>query len=242
MRRKLLLLNLALALLAIYAGWQLHRERQAAAARAAAELGKRVPPAPQPPHSAMQTASPVVAGSYAEIVQKTLFDRSRNPTVEVVVPPPPPPKPVPPLPVYHGQMNLGGITVILSADANSPHQGLQIGESIGQFKLAGVNTEEIIFEWEGQSIRKKLTELMDHSGAPQQAAAPAAAAPTAARTDAPAPPPVTPTPQGPGQDMGAGFRACQANDSNPAGTVVDGYRKVIFVSPFGQSCRWDPVR
>ena len=127
-------------------------------------------------------------------------------------------------------MNLGGITVVLSADATSPQQGIQIGESIGQFKLAGVNTEEITFEWDGKNITKRLDELKDHG-----------ATPVPARSEAPAPPPVQ-SPLGPGQDIGAGFRACQPNDSNPAGTVVDGFRKVVLISPFGQTCRWDPAR
>jgi hypothetical protein len=185
----------------------------------------------------------VIAGGYSNVVQQTLFDRSRNPTVVVELPPPPPPpppKPIPPLPVYHGMMNLGGITVVLSLDSNSPHQGLQIGESIGQFKLVGVNTEEITFEWDGQTIQKKLEELKDHTAASQQAAA-ATTAPLPVRTDAPAAP-VQQTPRGPGTDMGGGFRACQPNDSNPAGAVVDGFRKVVLFSPFGQTCRWDPVR
>ncbi len=245
MKRKLLALNLALGALVIYAGWQLRQTREAARAREAATLKKSVPPVPAPPHTTPPAAPPVVAGGYSNIVQQTLFDRSRNPAVPIELPPPapaPPPKPMPPLPVYHGMMNLGGITVVLSADANSPQQGIQIGESIGQFKLAGVNTEEITFEWDGQRVTRKLDELKDHGAPPQQAAAaPVAATPLPARSETPAAPPVQ-SPLGPGQDIGAGFRACQPNDSNPPGAVVDGYRKVVLISPFGQSCRWDPAR
>ena len=47
-----------------------------------------------------------------------LFDRSRNSTVVVEVPPPPPPKPMPPLPAYHGMMNLGdGPVAVMSVNA-----------------------------------------------------------------------------------------------------------------------------
>ena len=240
MKRKLLVLNAVLALLAIYAGWQLRHAWQAAKAREAAARNRTVLPAPPPPSTKLPTAPPVIAGAYSEIVQKMLFDRSRNPVVPVELPAAPPPKPMPALPVYHGQMNIGGITVILSADANSPHQGLQIGDSIGQFKLVDVNTEEISFEWDGQTIRKRLDELEDHTAAPQQQAAVVAAPP---RTETPvAAAPVAQTPLGPGVDTGGGFRACQPNDSNPAGAVVDGFRKVVNPSPFGQMCRWDPVR
>ena len=245
MRRKLLALNLVLGALVIYAGWQLRQTREAAKEREAAVLKVKVSPAPPPPHTPPPAAPTVVAGGYSNIVQQMLFDRSRNPTVPIELPPPapaPPPKPMPPLPIYHGMMNLGGITVVLSEDANSPQQGVQIGESIGQFKLAGVNTEEITFEWDGKRVTRKLDELKDHGGAQQQvAAAPAAAAPVPIRSEAPTPPPAQ-SPLGPGQDIGAGFRACQPNDSNPAGTVADGYRKVVLISPFGQTCRWDPAR
>jgi hypothetical protein len=246
LRRKLLALNAALGLLTIYAGYQLRQTWQAAKARERAELNKRVPPAAPPPYTHPPAAPPVIAGGYSNIVQQMLFDRSRNPAVPIELPAPapaPPPKPVPPLPVYHGMMNLGGgVTVVLSQDSNSPHQGLEIGDSIGQFKLVDVNTEEIAFEWDGQTIRKKLEELKEHGAAPQPAAAaPVAAAPVPARTDTPAAPPVQ-SPLGPGVDIGAGFRACQPNDSSPAGAVVDGYRKVVLYSPFGQTCRWDPVR
>jgi len=244
LKRKLLVLNVALGLLLIYAGRQLRQTYHAAKAREAATLARKVAPAPPPPFTPLPSTPPVAPGGYAEIVQQTLFDRSRNPTVAVELPPPPPPKPLPPLPVYHGMMNLGdGITVVLSESAAAPHQGLHRGESIGQFKLVDVNTQEITFEWDGQTITRKLQELEDHTAAAQQAqtTAPLPAA-AAARTDTPPPPPPPQTPQGPGNDVGGGFRACQPNDSNPAGVVVDGYRKVILISPFGQTCRWDPVR
>jgi TonB family protein len=38
-----------------------------------------------------------------------------------------------------------------------------------------------------------------------------------------------------------GFKRCELNDNTPAGTVVDGYRKVVSPTPFGEACRWDPV-
>ena len=74
--------------------------RVIAKAREAAELGRKVPAAPPPPFTALPGAPPVVAGGYADIAQKTLFDRSRNPTVAVELPPAPPPVPMPPLPAF----------------------------------------------------------------------------------------------------------------------------------------------
>jgi hypothetical protein len=239
LKRKLLLLNLGLAAFLAYAGFELRQAWLAEKAREAAELNRLVKPGAPPPFTPLAIAPPVAPAGYAAIAEETLFDRSRNPNVVVEVPPPPPPKPMPPLPLYHGQMNIGtGPMAILSATANGAHQGLHAGETIGPFKLVDVNSEEITLEWEGKTIRKNVDELLDRS-APQQAAVTAARAEPPA---APAPPPVAlKSAIGPGADTGAGFKRCEANDGTPPGTVVDGYRKVVSPTPFGEACRWDPV-
>jgi hypothetical protein len=239
LKRKLLILNLGLAAFLAYAGFALRQAWLAEKAREAAELNKRVKPAAPRPWTPLAIAPPVVPAGYAEIAQETLFDRSRNPNVPVEVPPAAPPKPMPPLPLYHGQMNIGtGPMASLSEKPNSAGVFLHPGETIGQFKLVDVTSDEITLEWEGKTIRKNVDELLDRSGS-QQVAAPAG------RTEqpaAPAPPaPVARTPTGPGADTGAGFKRCEPNDSTPAGTVVDGYRKVVSPTPFGEACRWDPV-
>jgi len=96
---QLLILDVVLAAVAVYAGFQFRSQWMAAKAREAAVLNRK-PPAAAAVH-ALATAPPVLSAGYAEIAQKLLFDRSRNSTVVVEVPPPPPPKPMPPLPVYH---------------------------------------------------------------------------------------------------------------------------------------------
>ena len=239
MKRKLLILDAVLLLVAAYAGFQLRQARLAAQARSAAELGHRLKAIPPPPFTPLPQTPPVVATGYAAIAQQMLFDKSRNPTVVVEQPAPPPPKPMPPLPVYHGQMNIGaGPTAILSETAVSAHQAVHIGDQIGQFKLVDVNTEEIAFEWDGQTIRRKLDAIVDRTSAPPPDAAGAASA----RTEAPPPAPVVAKSAiGPGSDTGRGFKVCDPNDNMPAGSVVDGYRKVVAATPFGDSCRWDPV-
>ena len=239
MKRKLLLLNAVLLALLTYAGWQLRQAWLAARAREAAELNRKVPRAAPPPFTPLPAAAPVAPGGYAEIATQMLFDKSRNPNVVVEVPAPvtPPPKPMPPLPVYHGQMNIGsGPEAILSQTATSVHEAIHPGEKIGQFKLLDVNSDEIAFEWDGNTVRRKVDTMIDRSAAP-------AAALTAGRTDQPAAAPALAikTQLGPGEDTGRGPKVCQPNDSNPAGAVVDGYRKVIAATPFGDSCRWDPV-
>jgi hypothetical protein len=237
-----LLLDVVLVALVAYAGWQVRQADLRAKARAAAMLGRKLKPDPPPPFTPLPAQKPVMAGGYAEIAQQTLFDKSRNPTVVVELPPAPPPPappPMPPLPIYHGQMNIGGPTVFLSQTASSAHEAVHPGEKIGQFKLVDVNMDEIEFEWSGQTVRRKLDALADRTGQ-----APAAAAASPARTDAPvaaAPAPVAKSAIGPGADTGRGFKLCDPNDNMAPGTVVEGYRKMIYPTPFGNQCRWDEV-
>jgi len=239
LKRKLMLLNAVLLVIAVLAGWRLRQEWLDAKAREAATLAQRLKPAPPPPFTPLPTAGPVVPSGYADVVQKMLFDRSRNPNVVVELPPAPPPEPVPPLPAYYGTMNLGDGPLVVLGLAPGAQQAIELGGTIGQFKLVSVNTEEIAFEWKGQTIRKKLHELAEAAAAPQ------AAAPARTETPPPAAPPPQPVaqqPLGPGQQLNSGYRACIPNDNMPAGAVVDGFRKVLIPTPFGvQSCRWDPI-
>ncbi len=239
MNRKLLILNIVLAGVVIYAGARLRQEWVAARAREHATLDHRVPPVPPPKFTPAALDPPVVPSGYADIANKMLFDKSRNPVVVEVVAPPPPPPPMPPLPLYHGMMNLGGDgpTLFFSL-GTGPHQALHIGETIGQFKIVSVNTEEIIFEWDGKQVHKSIDELTGTAkaapadeGETARSFVPAKSAPAA-----PAPPR-----SGPGEDTGRGFRACSMNDGVGDGAVVQGYRKVAYPTPFGQACRYEPV-
>jgi hypothetical protein len=238
LNRKLLMLNVVLAAVAVYAGFQFRSQWLAAKAREAAVLNQKRAPLPPPQFTPLATAPPVLSAGYANVAQKLLFDRSRTSTVVVEVPPPPPPKPMPPLPVYHGMMNIGdGPAAILSINAASPEMEVHPGEEIGPFKLVDVNTQEIALEWDGKIIHKTVDEILDRTmrQVVADANAPASAGPTLP------PLPVEKTPLGPGEDTGRGFKACNPNDSTPDDTVVDGYRKVSIATPFGNACRWDPV-
>lgn len=235
MNRRLLLLNLLLVALTALCGWQLRREWEAARAREAAVLGKAVKPVPPAPQGTAQPAAPLSPAAYIDIAEKMLFTRDRNPVVVVETAPPPPPKPMPPLPLFHGAMNLGdGPIAIMSEKANTPHREFRAGEHIGDFKLVAVSQREVVLDWEGKQVAKGVEQLAEPAAQAQQAG-------PAQRTDAPAAPP----PQvqaGPGAEIGKGVRACVPNDSTPPGTVVDGLRKLVTDSPFGAVCRWEPVR
>ncbi len=237
MRRKLLLLNLALLTLALAAAWELRvgwrqaREQE----RKALRPEVKAPAAIEPPASG--GPPPASAAAYGDVAQKLLFTRDRNPNVVVEAAPP---KPMPPFPVAYGVMDLGsGPVAMLSTKAGAPSRPYSAGDRVGEFTLAVLESDELVLEWEGQKFRKKVSELK-----PQTAAAPAAQAEAASPT-APAAPVVSATAApaaGPGLQLTEELKACVQGDPSPPGTVRDGYRKVVSPTPFGQSCRWELVK
>jgi hypothetical protein len=236
-KRKLLLANLAL--LALTAAGVVHLRTQwiEARAREQAVLRKRIQPAPAPPLPPLPATETVKAARYNDIAQKMLFSKDRNPVVVVESPPAPKPVPMPALPLFHGVLNLGdGPMAIMSEGPKGPHRDYQPGDKVGAFKLVAVNNEELVLEWEGQTITKRLDEILDRSTAAPGAQQVAAVAPT---TPVAAKPLVAPAPAAPGADLSAGVKACQPGDTSPAGTVTDGMRKVVKATPFGNKCYWE---
>lgn len=239
MRRKLLALNLVLAALTAGAALRLRRQWLEGQQRARQVFRSPVkPPAPPPPVS-FAPPQPLAAASYAGAAEKLLFAKDRNPTVIIE---PAPPKVIPPLPVAHGLVNFGdGPLVILSEKSGGPHKGYAPGEKVGDFTLVAVNESEIVFEWEGERIRRKLEELIERRTQEPAPAAEAAAAPTAA----PGPQTTVVNPSGEegfGPSLGNEIRACLPGDTSPPGTVRGGLRKVVTQTPFGNVCRWEPVQ
>ncbi len=236
MSRRLWLLNLALIALVGLAAW---RVRVAWQQGAAEEQRVLRPPASSPVPAAstpLVAPQPAVAAAYSDVAQKMLFASDRNPRVEVAVAAP---KPLPPFPVAFGMMNMGdGPVVILAERAGGANRAYAPGESIGGLLLAAIDGDDLVFEWEGQQVRKNLSELKPKEGTPVPAAA----------TEAPAAS-VQPTVQAaavveakPGGEMSEGVRACEPGDTSPSGTVRDGYRKVVSRWAFGERCHWEPVR
>ena len=131
----------------------------------------------------------------------------------------------------------------MSPDAKSPGKSIKVGEKIGEFELASLTQDEISLKWEDKTVTRSVSEMIYQglekapaAGAPQQLAS--AAPPLAA---APQPPP-----SGggkPGGDVGGtseGFKMCTAGDNSPAGTVADGFRKVLTSTPFGTPATGNP--
>jgi hypothetical protein len=237
--RRLLLLNLALAAAVVWAGVELRGQWQASKARESAMVHGQVRPQPIMPLAPLPNPPAVMATSYQKIADEMLFDPSRNSRVPIPQPPPPPaPVPTPPLPVYHGLMNLGdGPMAILSVNAAAPHQGVHPGETIGEFTLVAVDTQEITLRWRDRVVRKSVDELANHLPVPQEAAAVRTEA--APPVIAPAEGPVAAGPQGQERTI---TKLCAKNDSYPEGAEVDGYRKVLAQTPgFGKACFWELI-
>jgi hypothetical protein len=241
MTRRLIALNLLLIALIALVGWRLRLawvEREQTSVRFFAQPVKPLAPPvvliPNPP-------AKVNAMSYLDVAQQLMFSRDRNPTVivEVVAP-----KPMPALPLYYGMINLGeGPKVVLAQTRESGQRSYRAGQQVGEFKLVAIEQSGLIFEWEGKRIPATYAEIRDTKP-------PVQAQNTASRTtSAQAPKPATAavsigttTTTGPGADFGGDVRPCVAGDASPAGTVSDGYKKVLANSPFGKSCFWEKVK
>ena len=200
MSQRLTFVNLVLLAAIALVGWQVYgnwrqaeQSRQELLDRTAGQIMLEPLPVPAPPQ-------PVLASDHAAAAQYMLFAADRNPGVVVEVAAPPQ---MPALPSARGVVNLGaGPVAILRADRAQPFKGFAPGEMVSDFKLVSVSQEEIVLSWNGQTIRKQLSELLENE---------IAQATPGARTDAPAAPAakqVRQEPKGPGTAMGGAAHAC----------------------------------
>ena len=245
MSRKLFLLNLLLIALVGGAAWHLRQSWQEAGTRQRGFLERAVPAAAAPATPKIDPVAPASAASYTEVATKMLFSRDRNPNVIVEEPKP---KPVPQFPVAYGVLLFGDTaTAFLSEAPGKPQKSYRTGEKVGPFKLAAMTQKELVLEWEDKTFTKTVEELK-----PKADAAPAPQ-PGSKSTELPKnTSAVTPSEKileiqksmtkDVGIDVGGTDRVCVPGDTAPPGTVTNGFRKVVTQTPFGQSCRWVPVR
>lgn len=242
MRRRLIFLNLVLLALAAAGSWRLRVNWQAGRVEERKVLESSVkssaPPAPAP----LRSPRPAQAADFIDVAQQMLFDRDRNPKVIVEVAPA---KPMPALPLAYGMMDMGsGPVVILSEKPGAANRGYSPGEKVGSFVLAAIEGEELVFNWEGQEVRRKFQDLKPQAGSTAsvgggEQAVPAPATAKAAVQSVGLP---VPAETGPGLELTGDLKSCQPTDTSPPGTIRDGYRKVVNRTPFGQSCHWEPVK
>jgi hypothetical protein len=247
--RKLFLLNLLLAALLGAAGWHLRRNWEEAEQRQTGFLGRYFPPAPASAVPKFEPVAPLQVASYTEVATKMVFSKDRNPDVVVEEPKP---KPVPPFPVAYGVLSFGELTTAFLSEAPGKEQkNYRAGDKVGPFKLASLSRDELVFEWEDKTFKKTLAELKPKTPAPPPAGQ--AAGPGVTTVELPKNTAVQTSEEkvkeiqksitrDVGIDVGGAERACAPGDTAPAGTVMNGYRKVVGQTPFSQTCRWVPVR
>lgn len=202
------------------------------------------------------------AVKYADVANKNLFSKDRNPTVVIDPPKPAEVKKMPSLPVLYGVLGLpSGTRAIMAEKRGEPSKPVRAGDTVGEFKVVSLDTRRVTFDWDGQQISKPVDDLIDRSAAAPGVAASPAAAPPAPSSPAQAPAgglaPVTSsntagaaastnvTSPKIGREVGApgvSVRGCVAGDNSPAGTVIEGYRKQIVSTPFGNQCSWIPAK
>jgi hypothetical protein len=239
LRYRLLLLNILLAGLTAAGGWRLRQDWLRDHQHSSSVLEHRVKAPAAPTLAPVPAPVPFVAPTYAEVAQKDLFSKDRNPDV-IIEPVAVKPKPKwPPMPILYGVLGLpGGMIAMLAEKPDSRSRGIKVGEKIGELKMVALNADKISFEFEGEVQEKNVQDLVDRGSHEEAASSSSAAAVSqnpaniaAQRTGPP------PTPK-PGIEIGAQMKSCQPGDTSPPGTVVDGYKKISENTPFGPACRW----
>jgi hypothetical protein len=248
--RKLIFLNVVLLALAGWLFWmlrlkwiELHQHEHTVLALSPAVRQRLMPPSPMP------LFKPMSATDYNDVAQKMLFSKDRNPNVIVDPPPPPPPAPPPPpmpdLPAYYGTMALFGDPVILLKLPKGQQRKYHAGEMVGPFKLVSFDKQKVVFEWDDKIVERKPEELKEKESAMAmvqqntQDVSPTRVEPTILiKPTAPDAPKIS---DKIGADNGAGIHQCVAGDTTPAGTVVDGYKKVVTFGMFGETCMWQQI-
>lgn len=242
-----MLLDLALAALVCFLVFEMRREWVEAHARAQAFLSTAITQVPAQRLAALPKVSPLAAIAYAEVAQLNLFSKDRNPQVVIDVEPPKV-KPTPAFPVARGVLLWPGSppVVVLSLRPGGAQKGYRTGERIGDWTIVSVDNQYVVFEWDGKQFKKRIDELMDRATAQVADAAqtPAASASSNAQPAAAKAQSLSDSSKSDrwvdvnSPDM----RGCKPGDDTAAGTVVEGFKKVVSATPFGSACRWEQVK
>jgi hypothetical protein len=240
LKPKLILLNVLLVVALGATAWQARKQWDNAKANRRDHLNVQVTPAAAPPLSPAPKPDAATAMKYAEVATKDLFSKDRNPTVVIEPPKVEAPKKMPPLPVVYGVLGLSsGTKAIMSEKAGIAGKSVHVGDTIGEFKIAALDPQTVIFDWDGKQISRKIEDLIDRTGGvPAGGAAAVAGAPASAQ------PAAAPIVAGPGKEVpGQASRPCVPGDSSPPGTVVGGFKKNGVYGPMGlMGCSWAPVQ
>lgn len=241
-KSKLIALNAALAAGIALVVWQGTEVWKDAKAQHKATVDVPVKKITPPPMTPAKKPDAVQSATYADVASKNLFSKDRNPTAVVDPPKVEPPKIMPSLPLVYGVLGLpSGVKAIMAEHAGKQSKPVQVGDTIGEFKVIALDLHKVKFEWDGREIERNLDELVDRN------AAPAATVNNDAQSNGPAVP-RAPEPAKALDSSALGAesgtpdtpsRSCVPNDKSPVGSVVDGYKKTGTDTPFGvMGCKW----
>lgn len=247
MRRLLLLFNLLLLGTAVVLGMKIMETQQQAKLQQERLLALRTAPLDLPIPQLAAPAPTATPGNYLAVAQQLLFSMDRNPN-EIIppAPPPPPPPADPTFPAVHGVMSfMGPVSVIMTHPKEPSQKRYVAGDKIADLTIKALTNREITFATDdGREFTKALAQLANK--APEVAAAGGDASwykppETIAVGTQPQQAQTITDQRAPGVEVTDGVRACNPGDDTPAGTVQNGFKKVIRQSGFGTQCAWVPA-
>jgi len=201
-----------------------------------------------PASEAQTPRTPVAAQSFALIVDRTIFrpERTNETPADAVK--------MPELPLLYGTMNFGdGMFAMMAPgdQANALSKPVHPGEEVGGFKLVSIGDSQVVVAWGEKQFTvnvwesaRKIPRIVEKPGPTSAPSRSAAAQPGAGS--------VTTTGSASGGTVRAGasqaatgaagfYAPPGASADAPAGTVIGGKRKVVTMTPFGPSSRWEDV-
>lgn len=249
MKKKLLILNLALGVLLIAGVLEFRHQAITARERYSilSETGGPASPAAFPAPNELAGVRPA---DHLPIVERLLFSPDRNPIVEVEAPAPAEPVKRPALPVLVGVMDFGrGPIALMAPDGGTRPKPIALGEQVGEYIFRAAGPQKITLEWQGQSIEVAQSELVARATEQPRTNAvrerggtrPAGAAPAKSGANA--------TGQRDSSSLGGRYNigreirpgafAADPKDSSAEGTVFQGHIKRVRRTPFGATAWWE---
>jgi hypothetical protein len=256
MRQQKWIVNVVLLAMTVFLGMKLRGDwaRTAQTQKAADALDKPMAVSPTAPNLSV---APVPGAEL--IAENNLFSPDRNNVQAQIVET----TPAPPDPLLLGSMNLGSGPVALMIDGaaqpNTPARSVRIGETIGGYRLVKVGDTYVMVEWEGQQKRVDVQTAVRQISGPATSAAAKAGGTTMGTQQTKPGPTVTVGPGAPSRTVlpykgvtstgnpearsSSDMFGLGVQDNYPAGTVMDGWKKVEHPWPFGgKQVWWEKVK
>jgi hypothetical protein len=164
LRRKFVVLDILLLLALGAIAWQGRMRWNEVQLKRQNNLTVKVMLLPESPLTPVPAPDVVSVAKYTGIATADIFFEDRNPAVVIDPPKVEAPKEMPPLPVVYGVLGLpSGTKAIMAARPGLAGRAVRAGDTIGEFKIAVLDAQSIIFDWNGKQISRKTRDLIDRS-------------------------------------------------------------------------------